>query len=336
VHQTLGGAWADNFGPGIDQISISGHTGWRRRDGSNLDGQERFTQLKAQVFDEWHARRRDAIRNGQDPDTVQLIFADALDNFAVVVLPGSFTLRRSRSRPLISQYQIAMTVLDQNIDQAQYLTPVTTSKSANGLEALGLDSLTASIGEINGYIGDIQNFVDKTIAAPVKSFMDQTARLYGAVRGSIAKIDGLAGSLISVAQMTAKAGINIFRTLAAVASIPGHIKSRLMQIAGAYSNIFCVLKNALHQQIYYPDYSPLFGSSNCSSTSGGRPISSLSGQNPFYSVVPTRDPLPISLSSGAQTNLRALASSDPVLAPMSTSSIGSALSQVTGGMSVLA
>lgn len=335
VQQTLDGAWADNFGPGLPQITISGHTGWRRRPGDTEDdGEERFFKLKNNVFNQWHSQRATAIKAGKDPDGVQLVFADALDMFAVVVAPVSFTLRRSKSRPLLVQYQIAMTVLDQNIDQIEYLFPPGGDKKNEEKQLAGLDSMTASIEELTSYINSIQNYIDRTLVAPVQAFMNQTARLYGAVRGSIAAADGVAGSLISVAQMTAKAGINLFRTLAAVASLPSQAKVRMMQIAGAYSNIFCVLKNALNQQIYYPDYSPMFGSSNCSSTSGGRPLSSLSGQNPFYSAVPTSKPLPVSVSSTAQASLGTLAANDPVTAPLSISSLANTLAPISSGLVV--
>lgn len=336
VQQTLGGAWGDNFGPGIPQITISGTTGWRRGVSDGLDGSERFTQLYEQVYSGWHKRRKDAIAAGLDPDKVQLVFADALDNFAVVVAPNNFVLRRSRSRPLLFQYQIAMTVLDQNVDQAAYLQFGGNQIDAAIQQAAGLDSLTDSINGLTSTIQSISSAIDATLVAPVQSFMNQTARLYGAVRGAISAGIGVAGQLISVAQMTARAGINIFRTFAAVASIPTQAKALLMQVVGAYSNIWCVLRNALNQQIYYPDYSPLFGSSNCSSTSGGRPISILSNENPFYSAVPTQQPLPVQISQSAQNNLSVLASNDPVLSPMSTSSIGSALMQVTNGMAVSA
>lgn len=334
VQQTLGGAWADNFGPGVPQITISGHTGWRRGAADGLDGETRFMQLYEQVFTGWHARRAAAVAAGQDPDLVQLVFADALDNFAVVVSPGNFVLRRSRSRPLLCQYQIAMTVLDQNIDQLAYLQYGGGLLDADMMEALGLDSLTNSINELTGLIGDVSNFVSGTLVAPVRGFMNQTARLYGAVRGAIAAGDGIAGQLISVAQSTAKAGINLFRTMAAVASIPGQVKARLMQVVGAYTNIWCVLNNSLRQKIYYPDYSPLFGSSNCSSTSGGRPSSQLSGQNPFYSVVPTQRALPVQINAAAQSGLTQLANADPVLAPMSTAALGGAVTNVATGMVV--
>lgn len=336
VQQTLGGAWGDNFGPGIPQITISGMTGWRRGAADGLDGMDRFTKLYEQVYSGWHKRRKAAIAAGKDPDKVQLVFADALDKFAVVVAPNNFVLRRSKSRPLMCQYQIALTVMDQNINQSAYLHFGGSQIDAAIKQSTGLDSLTDSIDSLTATIQSISSAIDRTLVAPVQSFMNQTARLYGSVRGAIAAGTGIAGQLISIAQMTARAGINIFRTFAAIQSIPTQAKALLMQVVGAYTNIWCVLRNALNQQIYYPDYSPLFGASNCSSTSGGRPISILSGQNPFYSVVPTRQPLPVQISQTAQNNLAVLASNDPVLSPMSTASLGSVLTQVTNGLAVAA
>lgn len=341
VQQTLGGAWADSFGAGVPTIQISGHTGWRPTAGNSSDGEARFRALKQQVFDGWHNRRLAAVKSGMDPDTVQLIFTDALNQQTVVVAPNSFVLRRSKSRPLLMQYQISLTVLKQGVGRDDMFDSIDSLLGALGItsdatQAAGLDSLTKSIDKITGDINDAHKWLDQTIVAPVQKFMQQTARLYGAVRGAISAADGIAGSLISVAQMTAQAGINIFRTAAAVANIPSMAKARLMQTAGAYTNVWCVLHNALRQQIYYPDYSPIFGASNCSSTSGGRPISVLSGQNPFYAVVPTSGPLPVSLTSNAQSSLRTLAANDPVLAPLSTSELFSAVSGVANGMAVTA
>ena len=272
------------------------------------------------------------MKAGLDPDRIHLIFSDALDNFAAVVAPMSFTLRRSRSRPLLAQYQIAMTVLgDANVIFGS-------SRFGGGfldadiLEAVGLDSLTASVDRITGAINDVHRWVDATLAAPVRSFMNQTARLYGSVRGAISAGTSLVSSVISMAQMTARSGINLFRTLAAVATIPQLAKASLMSVASAYSNIYCVLRNALRQQLYVQDYSDLYGASNCSSTSGGRPISSLGGENPFYKVVPTSGPSPFSMTQPAQNALTAMANADPVLAPMSQGALASTMSTIAGGM----
>ena len=336
VQQTLGGAWADSFGPGVPMININGHTGWRRTDGDSNDGQERFVALKEQVFDNWHASRKAAVQAGQDPNGVQLVFSDALDGFAVVVAPMNFALRRSRSRPLLLQYSIQMAVLDQNVDQLGYLQFGGGFLDADVTQSLGLDSLTASINEITGYINQVHTFVDRTLVAPVKAFMNQTARLYNAVTGAVSAASNTVGSLISVATLSARAGMNLFRTMATVASLPTFARSMLMQVAGSYSNAFCVLRNALHQRLTYPDYSSLYGSSNCSSTSGGRPISMLAGVNPFYQIVPSTGALPVTLSTSGNTAMATLANSDPVLAPMTTSDLSSALRDVNSGLAVLA
>jgi len=275
------------------------------------------------------------MKAGDNPDKVRLVFADALDQFAVVVAPVSFTLKRSKSRPLLCQYQIAMTVVSQDIDELSYLRFGGTGiLDPQGMEALGLDSLTASVDRLTSYLKDIQNFVDRTLVAPVRDFLIKTIKLYQSVRTAIRTGDEIVGSLIAVARMTAQAGMNIFRTIGAVTSLPGQIKSRLMNLASEYSNVFCVLKNAVQQQKYLPDYNPLFGSSNCSSTSGGRPLSPLSGVNPFYLYTPSNRSLPVTVTSSGQAGLMSMATTDVVLAPMSMSALSGSLSQISGGLFV--
>lgn len=334
VQQTLGPtAWADSFGPGIASINISGHTGWHRSS-DNLDGEARFKALKSQVFDDWHKRRKDAVAAGRDPDEIKLVFADSLDNFAVVVVPMGFTLRRSRARPLLLQYQISMSVADQNIDQQAYLGSQSPSTTAAELQLSGMESLAASIDEITAYAKDIQNFIDRTIAAPVATFMNQTGKLYRSVETAIRAGDAVAESLISVARMSSQAGLNLFRTASAIVNLPSHARMRLMQVGGAYSNIFCVLRNAVGQQLFYPDYSPLFGSSNCSSTSGGRPPSPLSGVNPFYYISPSQGTPPVTVSGEAQQGMQTLATNDVVLSPMTVSQLGSTVNSIVNGLVV--
>ena len=333
VQQTLGpSAWVDNFGAGLARITISGHTGWRRIEGVQGDGLERFIDLKDRVFTHWHSRRNAQASAGMDPDAVRLIFSDALDGFSEIVAPDNFTLRRSKSRPLLAQYQISLTVVSEN-GKTGYLD-FGGLLGGGATEALGLDSLTASVNRITDMLGKVKGFINGTLLGPVTKFMQQTARLYAAVRGAISAGSDIAGALIGVARATAQAGINIFRTLAAVASIPSLVRNQLMQVAGAYSNILCVLGNALKQKRFIQDYSDLYGSSNCSSTAGGRPLSSLAGQNPFYTVVPTRQPLPVAVSVPAQQSLAALGGSDTVLAPMSMSALNVHVGTIASGMVV--
>lgn len=341
VTQTLGGAWADNFGAGIPTINLSGHTGWRKTKTSDDDGLARFATLKETVFDTWHLQRQQNIEDGLDPNAVRLIFSDALDDRSVVVAPQNFVLRRSKTRPLLAQFQISLLVLDAALQNAPYpaqfgyngATGSTPGPLGDITQSLGVASLTGSINAITSQINGVRSMVQSGLVAPVQAFMAQSAQVFGAVRGAISAGVGLAKDVVSIAQGIAQTGVNVFRTLSAVASIPQIAKAGLMSIASAFTNIFCVLKNALGSKLYVQDYADLYGASNCSSTSGGRPASVLGGVNPFYEVVPTSGPPPVNVSAAASSALQSLAAADTVLAPMATNALGTALRTVTAGIS---
>jgi hypothetical protein len=343
VTQSLGGAWADSFGPGISQITISGHTGWRRREFDDDDGLARFARLKENVFDRWHDERERNQRQGIDPNQVKLIFSDALDDFSVVVAPMSFTLRRNKSRPLLAMYQISMLVLESDVEQnepfpAQFgFLGATSPMNALTKQAAGLTSMLGSVSFLSGAIPSIGSFLPSSMAGilgPVQSLMGGSCSVFSAVASAVQAGSGIAGQLIGVASMAAQAGAAVFRTIGAIAQLPQVFQAQIMSVAAAYTNIYCVLRNALNQQQYFFDYSDLYGASNCSSTSGGRPISILADENPFYRVVPTLDPSPISITAPALTAFKQLATCDPVLAPMSLGSLQNAVSSAAGGLLV--
>jgi hypothetical protein len=339
AQQTLGGTiWADNFGPGMPTINIAGHTGWRRpgdprtEDGAD-DGVDRFAKLKRQVFTQWHSLRQLAINAGKDPDaSIQLQFVDHLDNFASVVAPLSFVLRRSRSRPLLMQYQIAMIVLSDFSVAAGSTIATPPPPTSLSRFAQAVQSILASVAAIVAKINSVRSFIDASIATPIAQFMQVTALVFSAVMTAINAIQGVTNSLIAVARLVAQCGVNIFRTLAAIVGLPSFIKGQLMQLAGAYSNVLCVLKNVFKQQLLYPAYDPLFGSSNCSSTSGGRPPSALAGLNPFQYTHPQQVPDAVVASTQAQATMRAMASTDIVRSPPTLAQVGATARVAAAGI----
>lgn len=342
AHYTAGGAFADNFGPGISTINLSGTTGWRRVAGDNtadrdgvagLDGEGRFRRLYEVAFADWHKRRADAVRAGRDPSGVRLVLADALDDFAVVVAPGAFTLRRSKQRPLLMQFQISLTVLSETTDPRPAAQPVSQTQATKA----GLESLAASVDRITARIGEVQTAIDKTLGAPVRTFMEQSATLYRSVEGAVRAVDGVAGSLIGVAQTSAQAGMLLFRSLGAVAYLPTRVRALLGLVGASYSNVWCVLSNTLQQRALYEDYTPLYGASNCSSTSGGRPISGLGGVNTFEAIAggAAARPQPVQMDAGARAALAALAQSDPVLAPLNTATMARLVGDLNAGLRIL-
>lgn len=338
--QTLGTEiWGDTFGQGMGTINITGHTGWSRAQqpaASNKDGEDRFADLKSVVFDRWHLSRKTALAAGLDPQaTVQLIFSDKLDNFSCIVAPTDFILRRSKQRPLLKQYQINLIVLNDNLNGNIVPTiDLPPNPNSPATQAAALTSMLNSINTITAQAAIASSFIDHSIAAPVAAFMLQTGAVFAAVQASISATGAVTNSLISVARLGSQAGVNIFRSLAAVAGLPTFIKASIMEVVGAYTNAFCVLHNVLAQQLIYPDYSPLYGSSNCSSTSGGRPPSALAGVNPFDFVFPAGVSGTPVITPVGQAQLQAAAKIDPVLSPPTTPQIGAMTGIISSSITV--
>lgn len=359
VQQTLGNdPWVDSFGGGLPMITISGHTGWKPGAGASYladatisakddpkvqaaviqsgsaqsDGLARMLDLKNTVYTQWHARRAAAIDAGKDPDLVTLIFLDVLNGFSLRVAPLNFTLRRSRSRPLLAQYQIQLQGIQSDIKKK----PWAKKTPAAAAQKTALGSMLDSIGKITSFINGIKSWVDKNLLGPVTAFLKMTQQLFNAVKGVITAIDSVAASLISVARTVAQAGANLFRALAMVKSLPSLVKQRLMEVGSAFVNIFCVLKNAVNQQQYTQDFSGILGSSGCSSTAGGAPVSAFANANTFAAIAPPPAPLPVSATPAALAGLQTLVAADHINAPLSTSAISTAVTAVANGMKVSA
>lgn len=330
VNQTLAGAWIDSFGEGLETTNISGTLGWRSGpDGQ--DGGDRLKTMRENTYHRWHKMRQDSVDRGDDPNDVKLRFVDALNDYSSVIVPLTFEIRRSKSRPLLASYRLSFIA----VGKAGAPGSIFGLPGFPGLEmeGLGLDSLFSSLNKINSAINTARNFVDKTILAPVQGFMRLSTRVFTAVHDTISNGLSLADPFIHVANGIARTGVNVFRTLAAVANIPDAVKSQLMNVAGAYSNAFCVLRNALRRPETYEDYNPLYGASNCSSTAGGTPPSQYAGQNPFFAVSQAATGA-VGVTPGASAAIYELSHRDIVVAPLPLPAIGSLLSDVNSGVAL--
>lgn len=329
IVQTLNsGAWGDSFGPGISMIVISGTTGWRRTINSDDDGEARFKQLRDQVFTQWHERRQRAVKSLRDPSDVRLVYSDALNDVVATVAPVNFTLRRSRSRPLLLQYQIQLAVLADGVGAYSPAYGLDSSL----LTSLGLDSLTASLNRITSLANQAKSFIDRTILAPVQAFNALTQNLFTKVTTTIDAVLGVPASLLTVARTAAQAGANLYRTIAAVEGVPDQVAGYCIGMASAFSNVWCLLNNALAAPETYPDYSVVYGASNCSSTSGGEGISIFASENTFASIAPAPKPPIVAVTTSAQTSLGVLSSTDVVLAPMSQSEAATHAGNIAAGV----
>lgn len=332
LHQTLGKqeiGWVDSFGAGLPTITISGHTGWRAVPGQSEDGAAQFEKLHANVFTKYHQSRQRAVDAGIDPALVKLLFVDELDSFAYEVTPMTFALRRSKSRPLLMMYNIRL--------QAVSTSPSVPFQVSDVFDLFGgLESLGDVIRSITGFIGDVVDAVTgfiAPIASVVRDFMNFTTVVFNAVRtvvGSVANgVRTVANQLLGVARMIAAAAKNVFDSYSSITTLPGYVKQTFQQVADAYSTAFCLLKNSLAGGSGYQDYSDLYGSSNCSSTTGGSPPSDLANMNVFTQIKPMNPP--VQMDGNALDGLRSLSRMDTVLAPMPLPEISRNMNAVNNG-----
>lgn len=342
VHQTLGhggtAGWVDNFGAGLPTLTISGHTGWRANGINGEDGAQAFETLNSLVSHEYHAWKQAAIDSGMDPASVKLLFIDMLDGFAWSVAPTSFVLRRSKSRPLLFQYNIGLQAVDTAIDSPFKLVP-----QLGGVTA-GLESLTGAIAALEVATSSIKSLVESAvsyvdsgllpIANVIKSYVAISLHVYRLVGSAVAAVQNgftsVANRLIGIAGDLAKIGVNVFRTISAIANLPNDIKHKIMRVGSAFNEVSCILSNSLRPRKTYDNYDGMFGASNCSSTTGGRPDSPYANVNAFKLMQPTPDPL--RLGTAAQSSSSILRASDPVLAPMLLQEVSRHLGNVVDGV----
>jgi hypothetical protein len=343
VHQTMGRdvtGWVDEFGAGLPSVSISGTTGWRYREGVNMDGEGSFMALNKLVVEDYHRAKQTAIDVGLDPAKVKLIFVDMLDDFTWSVVPTQFQLRRSKSRPLLYQYQIQLQAVDVNIDTPLIALPVKGSLES-GLDALDrvIVALGNLVGTIDAVVGRALKMVNAALApigVIVKKFVALSTAVFSlanaAVRGAKNLVVGAANNVIGIARDLATVGQNIFRTFNAIANLPGDIKGTLIRVASAFNEVRCIFANSLRSRQTYQNYTGLYGASNCSSTTGGRQDSPYANMNAFSLMQP--EPNAASLNTEALSSVRSLSQMDPVLAPMPIPEVGRNVQNVVTGLAL--
>lgn len=340
--KTLDGAFLDAFGRGLAQIQVNGHTGWGQA--GRPDGVKKFAELRDDYVHRWHRLRESRIASGRDPDDVRLLFADTLNgDYVATVAPLTFSLKRSKSNPLLMFYNLSLVVLDdqatrpfvqsnfENFRRSELsygaLSPAGQASLADSVQSIG--SLTRGLNQAMravGNLGAAAQAATRRALLPILSVARSVIRTAGQING---QVNASAGLLIGVASQAARAGAAIWSAVAAVADIPINLKAQALQVRAAFSNAFCLLRNALSGSGAAFDYSAFYGASNCSSTAGGRPLSILRDVNGFETFNQAT-PAPLRLTPQAADSFKALASIDVLSPPVASAVAGYAAAIATG------
>jgi hypothetical protein len=198
-----------------------------------------------------------------------------------------------------------------------------------------VSSLQASLDRINAAAASVRGYIDSTVAQPIKNYLSMASTAIGKVISVVntgrSIITAQAQQFIGIAADIAQAGRNLFYAYNAVVGLPDALRFEVMQVAGAFQNAYCILRNAFQKVQTYPEYSGVYGASSCSSTSGGRPLSPYLGVNTFEAILPSPT-LPPAISPEARTSINRLKGMDPALAPMPVSQLATEAGAVAEGV----
>lgn len=334
AQQTLGGAWADSFDRGISTITLAGTNGWRG--GLLSSGEDLFQQLRATCFTGWHQARADAIAQGQDPDSVQLYFTDSLDDIAVIVAPESFTLRRSKSSPLLMRYSIRLLVLGPADGPLSIVDEIINALS-NPLRWLAAKlGLTQIIAQINRAVA-LGRAVFGAAAAAITNFVNVGVQLFGSIAEIAGQLQGqFSGAILSIGITYALAASTGFAVLTDDDTLSDSELLPLAQLSSAFLDAACSMSNGFNQIDQFPDYAAMRGASTCSSTGGGDPASVFSIQDvsALGYVVPSGVPA-VQVTDDAAAAMAVLtAQSDPLALRGQQAPVADLMRRIGGGVTV--
>jgi len=326
--QTLGSAWLDSWGKGIVRIRISGTTGWRG-DGIK-DGYAYFKELKQSVYDLWHELRANKVSQGVDPGDIQLVYIDQLNEVAVVVEPSSFDLKRNKKQPLIAKYDISMTVLGSigdfiDDDKDSIAEAISNPKQRFYDVQTNLNGISS---DQTSLVGSLKK-LGSDIASTAETFVDKSNEL-------LVAIDDLSDSAINpVVALSAnvqRIGRNAFQLLATPYRLADQVKASAMEISSNFNDAYCSINNGFGVLKTFPDFSDMFGASNCSSTGGGSPKSKYADTNPFEEIY-ILDSSSVAVSDAAKDAMSQLYI-DPLTSTFSSDEILDRLLVISEGIEV--
>lgn len=141
VTQTLGGAWIDFFGEGLQTVTITGHTGWRSLDGS-MSGADHARDLYA-----LYKTYIDRMSGASDPSQISLYFVNGVDGYASRCTLTDFKSIRSKEHPLLFHYQVTLITLGDSVGTNSQLAPsATQTVTQSALFANSLSTLSPRKG----------------------------------------------------------------------------------------------------------------------------------------------------------------------------------------------
>ncbi len=345
VIQTLGGAVIDTFGLGIPTITLTGTTGWNRRD-IQTDG---FSAFKA-LYEFYRFYQNELVnpRFPSENDQITAIFNDGPSDLEFQVHLQDLKFPRSKQRPLLFPFTLSMRVMD--IDSGllsrstktfdEYAAFFTNSQFRSllearaaevkaQLEALNLNTTPSGFQQIAQVGSDILDTVDNLVSIGEDSL--------GLVQDS-------ANFITERLRRVSRSVVGVSRILQTAQNLPSNIATQFISAINvsilAFNDIECLLQDFDNSRALRPKTRLLTGGNSCSTILGASApsITALQGENSFENLSSGGAPPEIldsvSLTGAAVDSLILLESVDPVLEDYGSVDPLTELNNIVGGLFV--
>ena len=283
ITQTRGGAFVDNFGWGLKTVTLRGITGFRSRDmgGRTVSGHEHFLELRTMIRD-W------TFNSKVDPDQNHLYFYNWADEEYYEIAVTNFQLLRNVNRPLLYQYNLTFTVL-QNLSEKPEWRPedeaYTDYMNAPEKRApIVGSSLTGLVENVNDIVDgniDISGMTEGTqtwagLIGKGVEYYNTATEAYETVESVISDVEDLAGDIsmfVSGATSFISKPFELVRDLATsigdVIDSMCSVKNVPHELVRDFREMICAIK-VLPEKLFKGFTNPdLFaGASNCGTTLG--------------------------------------------------------------------
>ena len=276
VTQTLGDPFIDDFGIGMPTLNVKGTTGWRTRPGINgKDGHGAFRELHRDFFDRFFKLREDQISAGGDPDQIKLWVVNNVDQMSFAVVPTDFKLLRSKSRPLLYQYDLSFTVVKDltQLQSTSYTDPLSVETNWQDAFRERHPYLSNSIDVAQSLIDSVEN--GYRIIHRVLTPVFEAASVFIGGLGAVLDVMDLGAnhvaSIINGVANKLDTALNAVRnTQEFINDLPLEIMLAINHLQSSIHEIECYLSKGA-QDSWLPDFSPIEGVSDCATTRGINP-----------------------------------------------------------------
>lgn len=184
VMQTLGGAYVDDFGAGLRQVTISGITGFKARvnkEGSYVDGYEEFTNFRRKIY-------RNFIETNSPG--MELYWYNWEDGEFYQVQPMSFRLQRNARQPLLYRYEFQFTCIRKRGAPFTLFDPL--------LSGVNFPSLTGMLTGLSSNLG--KDLISSGLAGNIgKAFTEAGGVMNKLVAGNMDTLVGIGKELATSA-----------------------------------------------------------------------------------------------------------------------------------------